>query len=189
VAAWRSDTIGRGWTPQDAAGRLRRFVVCMAWKRSGVRFPLAPLHESPGQALVAGGASSPRAGGSVVLDPFLDPIAGSLDPLDPFASARANNACRSMASRARLSISRASRPGPCRQLERGRGAAVSGAPAERRPDSSGDRAAVWAEVPCGRRCRTCSGFDTTREWSSPETLVGHHTARSCCPECIPRLRL
>jgi len=38
----RSDTIARGWTPRDAVGRLRRFVVCMAWKRSGVRFPLAP---------------------------------------------------------------------------------------------------------------------------------------------------
>ena len=40
--AWRSDTIGRGWLPRDAAGRVGRSGVCMAWKRSGVRFPLAP---------------------------------------------------------------------------------------------------------------------------------------------------
>ena len=41
-AVWRSDTIGRGWPPRDAVGRVGRSVVCMAWKRSGVRFPLAP---------------------------------------------------------------------------------------------------------------------------------------------------
>ena len=82
---WRSDTIGCGWSLQDAVGWLRRFVVCMAWKRSGVRFPLAPLHESPGQRLVAGGGPSPGVGGSVALDPFLDPSVGSLDPVNPFA--------------------------------------------------------------------------------------------------------
>jgi hypothetical protein len=74
------DRLGLGDRPQDNAGRVRRFAGCMAWKRSGVRFPLAPLHESPGHGLVAVVGSSLRAGGSPVLDPFLDPFASSLDP-------------------------------------------------------------------------------------------------------------
>jgi hypothetical protein len=50
VAVRRSDTIGRGWPSRDAAGRVGRFVVCMAWKRSGVRFPLAPLQNRRSEA-------------------------------------------------------------------------------------------------------------------------------------------
>ena len=42
-AARQSDRIGLGWPPRNVAGRVRRFAGCMAWKRSGVRFPLAPL--------------------------------------------------------------------------------------------------------------------------------------------------
>jgi hypothetical protein len=37
------DGLGLGDRLSDVAGRVGRFAGCMAWKRSGVRFPLAPL--------------------------------------------------------------------------------------------------------------------------------------------------
>ena len=72
-----SDRIGLGDRLQYTAGRVRRFAGCMAWKRSGVRFPLAP-RKTAGQR------------------PANDPPRLSLDP--PSAELMADGGCMRNAS-------------------------------------------------------------------------------------------